>query len=213
MPLQLETFCPHGFFKRTTNNLTMSDGLLYALPLPPGEGWGEGLMAEVLPQRTATIAILVDNESGVLARVIGLFSGRGYNIDSLTVAAVDDSRGHSRINVVTSGTEMVIEQIKAQLDRLVPVHRVADLTREGPHIAREMALIKVVAQGEHRAEALRLADAFRARVVDATTESFVFEMTGATDKLDAFVDLMRPLGLAEVSRTGVAAIARGTRTI
>ena len=160
-----------------------------------------------------TISVLVDNEPGVLARVIGLFSGRGYNIDSLTVAPVDDVRGRSRINVVTSGTEMVIEQIKAQLDRLVPVHRVADLTREGPHIAREMALIKVVAQGEHRGEALRLADAFRARVVDATTESFVFEMTGATEKLDAFVDLMRPLGLAEVSRTGVAAIARGARTI
>jgi acetolactate synthase-1/3 small subunit len=163
--------------------------------------------------RSATISVLVDNEAGVLARVIGLFSGRGYNIDSLTVAPVDDARGRSRINIVTSGTEMVIEQIKAQLDRLVPVHRVADLTREGPHIAREMALIKVVCRGEHRAEALRLADAFRARVVDATTESFVFEMTGATEKLDAFVDLMRPLGLAEVSRTGVAAIARGTRTI
>jgi acetolactate synthase-1/3 small subunit len=163
--------------------------------------------------RTATISVLVDNEAGVLARVIGLFSGRGYNIDSLTVAPVDDARGRSRINVVTSGTEMVIEQIKAQLDRLVPVHRVADLTLEGPHVAREMALIKVVGGGEHRAEALRLADAFRARVVDATTESFVFEMTGSTEKLDAFVELMRPLGLAEVSRTGVAAIARGTRTI
>jgi acetolactate synthase I/III small subunit len=163
--------------------------------------------------RSATISVLVDNESGVLARVIGLFSGRGYNIDSLTVAPVDNARGRSRINIVTSGTEMVIEQIKAQLDRLVPVHRVADLTREGPHIAREMALMKVVCTGEHRAEALRLADAFRARVVDATTESFVFEMTGATEKLDAFMALMRPLGLAEVSRTGVAAMARGTRTI
>ena len=163
--------------------------------------------------RSATISVLVDNESGVLARVIGLFSGRGYNIDSLTVAPVDDARGRSRINIVTSGTEMVIEQIKAQLDRLVPVHRVADLTREGPHVAREMALMKVVCSGENRAEALRLADAFRARVVDATTESFVFEMTGATEKLDAFMALMRPLGLAEVSRTGVAAMARGTRTI
>ncbi|MBV9776040.1 MAG: acetolactate synthase small subunit [Acetobacteraceae bacterium] len=163
--------------------------------------------------RSATISVLVDNESGVLARVIGLFSGRGYNIDSLTVAPVDDARGRSRINIVTSGTEMVIEQIKAQLDRLVPVHRVADLTREGPHVAREMALMKVVCAGENRAEALRLADAFRARVVDATTESFVFEMTGATEKLDAFMALMRPLGLAEVSRTGVAAMARGTRTI
>ncbi len=163
--------------------------------------------------RTATISVLVDNESGVLARVIGLFSGRGYNIESLTVAPVDRDRGQSRINIVTSGTEMVIAQIKAQLDRLVPVHRIADLTQEGPHLAREMALIKVICAAEKRAEALRLADAFRARVVDATTESFVFEMTGNPDKLDAFFDLMRPLGLAEVSRTGVAAIARGTRTI
>jgi len=163
--------------------------------------------------RSATISCLVENEAGVLARVIGLFSGRGYNIDSLTVAPVEGDRGRSRINVVTSGTPMVIEQIKAQLDRLVPVHRVSDLTQEGPHIAREMALIKVIGEGQHRAEALRLADAFRARVVDATIESFVFEMTGQTEKLDAFVDLMRPLGLAEVSRTGVAAIARGTRIL
>ena len=163
--------------------------------------------------RIATISVLVENEAGVLARVIGLFSGRGYNIDSLTVAPVDDTRKRSRINIVTSGTEMVIEQIKAQLDRLVPVHRVEDPTVEGPHLAREMALIKVIGEGDRRSEALRLADAFRARVVDATTESFVFEMTGSPDKLDAFLELMRPLGLAEVSRTGVAAIARGTRTI
>ena len=163
--------------------------------------------------RSATISVLVENEAGVLARVIGLFSGRGYNIESLTVAPVDDSGQRSRINIVTSGTEMVIEQIMAQLDRLVPVHRVADLAKQGPHVAREMALIKVITSGEHRAEALRLSDAFRARVVDATAESFVFEMTGGTEKLDAFIDLMRPLGLAEVSRTGVAAIARGTRVI
>src|SRR5271170_2222950 len=164
-------------------------------------------------QRSATISVLVENEVGILARIVGLFSGRGYNIDSLTVAPVDAEGGRSRINVVTSGTDMVIEQIKAQLNRLVPVHRVADLTLEGPHVAREMALIKVVGHGDHRAEALRLADAFRAHVVDATTESFVFEMTGSTEKLDAFLELMCPLGLAEVSRTGVAAIARGTRTI
>jgi acetolactate synthase-1/3 small subunit len=163
--------------------------------------------------RSATISVLVDNESGVLARVIGLFSGRGYNIDSLTVAPVESEGGRSRINIVTSGTEMVIEQIKAQLDRLVPVHRVADLTREGPHIAREMALIKVVGVGEKRVEALRIADAFRARVMDATQESFVFEITGATEKLDAVIDLMRHLGLAEVSRTGIVAMARGVRTI
>ena len=168
---------------------------------------------EAQPIRPATISVLVENESGVLARVIGLFSGRGYNIDSLTVAPVEDDRRKSRITVVTSGTDLVIEQIKAQLDRLVPVYRVSDLSREGAHLARELALIKVIGAGEKRAEALRLADAFRARVIDATTESFVFELTGATDKLDAFLDLMRPLGLAEVSRTGVAAIARGTRTI
>jgi acetolactate synthase-1/3 small subunit len=163
--------------------------------------------------RQAVISVLVENEAGVLARVIGLFSGRGYNIDSLTVAPVDEEKHLSRITIVTSGTAMVIEQIKAQLDRLVPVHKVADLTMEGPHIAREMALIKVAGVGEKRVEALRIADAFRARVVDATTESFVFEMTGATDKLDAFTALMRPLGLVEVSRTGVVAIARGPRGI
>jgi acetolactate synthase-1/3 small subunit len=159
--------------------------------------------------RNATIAVLVENEAGILARVVGLFSGRGYNIESLTVASVDADRRLSRITIVTSGTDMVIEQIKAQLDRLVPVHKVSDLTLEGPHLAREMALIKVVGRGEHRMEALRLADAFRARVVDATTESFVFEMTGAGEKLDAFIGLMQPIGLAEVSRTGVVAIARG----
>jgi acetolactate synthase-1/3 small subunit len=159
--------------------------------------------------RNATIAVLVENEAGILARVVGLFSGRGYNIESLTVAPVDEQRRLSRITIVTSGTDMVIEQIKAQLDRLVPVHKVSDLTLEGPHLSREMALIKVVGRGEHRMEALRLADAFRARVVDATTESFVFEMTGVGDKLDAFIALMRPIGLAEVSRTGVVAIARG----
>src|SRR6476469_6698899 len=163
--------------------------------------------------RTATISVLVDNESGGLARLIGLFSGRGYNIDSLTVAPVDSEGTRSRINVVTSGTEMVIEQIKAQLDRLVPVHRVADLSREGPHVAREMALVKVIGGGQKRVEALSIADTFRARVVDTTVESFVFELTGATDKLDAFIELMRDLGLAEVSRTGVAALARGKRTI
>ncbi len=164
-------------------------------------------------QQSATISVLVENEAGVLARVIGLFSGRGYNIDSLTVAAVDQDRGRSRINVVTSGTPMVIEQIKAQLDRLVPVHRVADLTREGAHLSRELALVKVVSSGAERSEALRLADAFRARVVDATVESFVFELTGASDKVESFIALMAPMGLAEVSRTGIAAIARGTRML
>ena len=164
-------------------------------------------------QRAATIAVLVENEAGVLARVIGLFSGRGYNIDSLTVAPVDETGRISRITIVTSGTDMVIEQIKAQLDRLVPVHKVSDLTIEGPHLTRELALIKVVGRGENRMEVLRLADAFRARVVDATTESFVLEMTGNADKIDAFVALMRPIGLTEVSRTGAVAIARGPKGI
>ena len=160
-----------------------------------------------------TIAVLVDNEPGILARVVGLFSGRGYNIESLTVAEVDSRNNLSRITIVTSGTRMIIEQIKAQLSRQVPVHKVHDLTDEGPFVAREMALIKVVGTGEKRMEALRIADAFHARVMDATQESFVFELTGMTEKLDAFLDLMRPLGLAEVSRTGVVAMARGVRTI
>jgi len=165
------------------------------------------------PQVSAVISVLVENESGVLARVIGLFSGRGYNIESLTVAPVEEGGNKSRINIVTSGTPMVIEQIKALLYRLVPVHRVADLTQQGPHVAREMALIKVVSGGEMRTEALRIADSFRARPVDTTPGSFVFELTGSTEKIEAFIDLMRPLGLVEVSRTGVAAIARGPRTI
>lgn len=156
-----------------------------------------------------TLAVTVDNEAGVLARVIGLFSGRGYNIESLTVAEIDHLDHMSRITIVTSGTPMVLEQIKAQLDRLVPVHRVTDLTLEGPSIARELALIKVASKGDARVEALRLKDAFRAHVVDATLESFVFEVTGGPEKIDAFVALMQPLGVVEVSRTGVAAIQRG----
>jgi acetolactate synthase I/III small subunit len=157
------------------------------------------------------IGILVDNEPGVLARVIGLFSGRGYNIESLTVAETDRANNLSRITVVASGTRMIIEQIKAQLSRLVPVHAVRDLTDEGPYVERELALIKVTGTGEKRIESLRLADIFRARVVDSTTESFVFEMTGSTEKLNAFVNLMEPLGLVDVSRTGVVAIARGAK--
>jgi acetolactate synthase I/III small subunit len=156
-----------------------------------------------------TLCVLVDNEPGVLARVIGLFSGRGYNIDSLTVSETEHERHLSRITVVTRGTPMVIEQIKNQLDRLVPVHRVVDLTSAGPALQRELAMVKVRGKGEQRMEALRLADAFRARVIDATNESFVFEITGASDKIDSFINLMLPLGLVEVSRTGVAAISRG----
>jgi acetolactate synthase I/III small subunit len=160
-----------------------------------------------------TMAVLVDNEAGVLARVIGLFSGRGYNIESLTVAEVDEAKHLSRITVVTTGTPMVIEQIKAQLSRLVPVHRVRDLSLEGPAVERELALIKVAGTGEKRVESLRIADVFRARVVDSTNASFVFEITGSTEKVNAFIGLMRPLGLAEVSRTGIAAIARGTEPL
>jgi acetolactate synthase-1/3 small subunit len=156
-----------------------------------------------------TLSVLVDNEPGVLARVIGLFSGRGYNIESLTVSETEHEKHLSRITIVTTGTPMVIEQIKNQLDRLVPVHRVHDLTIEGRAIERELAMVKVRGKGENRVEALRLADAFRARVIDAGIESFIFEITGASDKIDSFVNLMLPLGLVEVSRTGVVAISRG----
>ena len=156
-----------------------------------------------------TIAVLVDNEAGVLARVVGLFSGRGYNIESLTVAETDHAARTSRITVVTSGTRQVIEQIEAQLGRLVSVHRVVNWTIAKPGIEREMALVKVSGHGEKRTEAMRIAEIFRARVVDTTLASFVFEITGPPDKLDTFIDLMRPLGLLDMSRTGVAAIARG----
>ena len=156
-----------------------------------------------------TLAVIVENEPGVLARVIGLFSGRGYNIESLTVAEIDHTGHMSRITLVTSGTPQVIEQIKAQLGRIIPVHEVHDLTVEGPTVERELALFKVRGEGEHRVEALRLADIFRANVVDSTLESFVFEITGTPEKIDAFADLMRPLGLIELARTGVAALSRG----
>lgn len=160
-----------------------------------------------------TIAVLVDNEAGVLARVIGLFSGRGYNIESLTVAEVDPDEAISRISIVTSGTPMIIEQIKAQLDRLVPVRQLSDLTTEGACVERELALIKVRGTGNKRVEALRIADIFRARAIDSTNNSFVFEISGSTEKLNAFIRLMKPLGLNEISRTGVVAIARGDKGI
>lgn len=160
-------------------------------------------------QETHTLAVVVDNEAGVLARVIGLFSGRGYNIESLTVAEIDHTGHRSRITVVTTGTPQVIEQIKAQLGRMVPVHEVHDLTVEGPAVQRELALFKVAGKGEPRVEALRLADIFRANVVDSTLESFVFEITGTSEKIDAFAELMRPLGLVEMARTGIAALSRG----
>lgn len=165
--------------------------------------------AEVM--ETHTLAVVVDNEAGVLARVIGLFSGRGYNIESLTVAEIDHEGHRSRITIVTTGTPQIIEQIKAQLGRIVPVHEVHDLTVEGAAVERELALFKVSGTGEKRVEALRLADIFRANAVDSTLESFVFEITGTPEKIDAFAELMRPLGLVEIARTGVAALSRGAK--
>ena len=160
--------------------------------------------------RRHTIAVLVDNEPGVLARVIGLFAGRGYNIESLTVSEIDAVKGYSRITIVTSGTDMVIDQIKALIDRLVPVHIVEDLTIQGPCLERELALIKVVNAGERRIEALRIADMFRARAIDSTLNSFVFELTGSPNKLNAFIELMSGLGKIEITRGGVVAMARGS---
>ena len=158
---------------------------------------------------THTLAVLVDNEAGVLARVIGLFAGRGYNIESLTVAEIDHEGKRSRITIVTTGTPQIIEQIKAQLGRIVPVHEVHDLTVEGPSVERELALLRVNGTGEKRVEALRIADIFRASVVDSTLQSFVFQITGAPEKIEAFAELLRPLGLTEIARTGVAALSRG----
>ena len=172
-----------------------------------------GVTKEEQKRERHTLAVLVDNEFGVLARVVGLFSGRGYNIESLTVAEVEHEKKLSRITIVTSGTDMVVEQIKRLLERLVPVHKVHDLTVEGAHVERELALIKVTGMGEPRVEALRIADIFRARVVDSTTTSFVFEITGTAEKIDAFVALMMPVGLIEICRTGVAAISRGAEGI
>jgi acetolactate synthase I/III small subunit len=160
-----------------------------------------------------TLSVTVDNEAGILARIAGLFSARGYNIESLTVADVTEDESVSRITIVTSGAPATIEQIIAQLDRLVPVHKVTDLTELGPHVERELALVKVAGVGDHRIEALRLADVYRARVVDATTGSFVFEVTGGSEKIDTFVGLMREVGLVEVARTGVVAIARGREAV
>ena len=161
------------------------------------------------PNETHTLSVLVQNEPGVLARVIGLFSGRGYNIDSLTVSETEHAKHMSRITIVTTGTPMVIQQIKHQLDRMIPVYRVVDMTTLGSSIERELAMVKVKGTSDPRIEAMRLAEVFRARVVDATSESFIFEITGASNKIDQFIGLMVPLGLVEVSRTGVAAIARG----
>ncbi|MCB2052815.1 MAG: acetolactate synthase small subunit [Geminicoccaceae bacterium] len=161
-------------------------------------------------ERRHTIVVLVDNEPGVLARVIGLFSGRGYNIESLTVAEVDHERGISRINIVTTGTELVVEQIKALLDKLVPVHQVRDLTVEGVPVERELAMVKVRGDRERLIDALRIADFMGARLVDRSTECFIFEVTGTSDEIDAFIAMIQP---AEVSRAGVVAIGRGASVL
>jgi len=168
-------------------------------------------MLDTSQTETHTLSVLVDNEPGVLARVVGLFSGRGYNIESLTVSEVNAKQKTSRISVVTSGTPMVIEQIKKLLDRLVPVHSVQDLTLEPAHVEREMALVKIVNSGNKRIEALRVADSFRARTLDSTLNSFVFEVTGNSSKVTAFIELMRELGDIEIARTGVCGITRGNR--
>jgi len=156
-----------------------------------------------------TLAVLVDNEPGILARIAGLFTARGYNIESLTVSEITEDKAVSRITIVTSAAPPVMEQIIAQLERLVPVHKVTDLTVLGPHVERELALVKVAGTGDHRIEALRLAEVYRGRVLDATTSSFVFEVTGGRDKIDKFIELMKEVGLVEVARTGIVAIARG----
>ena len=165
------------------------------------------------PAESRTLAIMVDNEPGVLARVVGLFSARGYNIESLTVADISADHALSRITIVTSGPPAVIDQIIAQLDRLVPVHSVTDLTDQGAHVEREIALVKVAGTGDKRIEALRMADVFRAKVVDTTLSSFIFEITGTSDKVDRFIALMRECGLVEVGRTGVVAIGRGSEAL
>ncbi len=174
--------------------------------VPKSHYVGPGAAQEVVSR---TLSVLVDNEPGVLARVIGLFSGRGYNIDSLTVTETEHEKHLSRITIITRGTPNVIEQIKHQLQRLVPVHHVHDLTLEGRSLERELALIKISGRGEKRIEALRLAEIFRASVIDASTEHFVFEITGRTSKIEQFIQIMTELGLVEVARTGIAAIGRG----
>ncbi len=164
-------------------------------------------MSDIIERNT--FAVIVDDEPGVLARVIGLFSGRGYNIESLTVARVEDETSRSRITLVTSGTKMVIEQIEAQLNRLVPTHKVSNLTKAGPAVERELALVKVGGTGMNRIETMRIGEMLRARAVDIRTDSIIFEITGTSEKVDAFIGLMRTLGLIEIARTGVVAVSRG----
>ncbi|WP_375391031.1 acetolactate synthase small subunit [uncultured Sphingomonas sp.] len=168
------------------------------------------LTTEAAPERRATFAVLVDNEPGVLHRLVGLFSARGYNIETLTVAETDHAEHVSRVTVVSRGTEPILQQIEAQLQKMVAVRTVVDVSRDPLGVERELALVKVRGGGPERVEALRLAEIFRAKVIDTTLESFIFEVTGAPDKIDSFEELMRPLGLVETSRTGVLSIRRGT---
>jgi len=198
---------------------TRGDGVMKYLQETPQQVRGDSIdIVYDIPKITDkpsrhTLAVLVDNEFGVLARVIGLFSGRGYNIESLTVAEVEHEKKLSRITIVTSGTEHVVEQIKKLLERMVPVHKVHDLTVEGAHVERELALVKIAAIAEQRQQALKTADMFRARVIDSTEESFVFELTGEAQVIDQFITMMTPLGLIEICRTGIAAVSRGKQGI
>jgi acetolactate synthase-1/3 small subunit len=185
----------------------MSDDTIPATTDQPGSAYFMGHAQEI--DERATFAIVVDNEPGVLHRVVGLFAARGYNIESLTVAETDRRAHTSRITIVTSGSHEVLDQIRAQLEKMVSAREVRDVTRDPLGVERELALVKVRGTGAERAEALRVADIFRARVIDTTHESFVFELTGAPSKIDKFVELMRPLGLVELSRTGVLSISRG----
>ncbi|CAN5129959.1 acetolactate synthase small subunit [soil metagenome] len=180
-------------------------------PLPPASAYFIETRHDKVERHT--LSVLVDNEPGVLARVIGLFAGRGYNIESLTVSETEHAKHLSRITIVTTGTPMVLTQIKHQLERLVPVHSVTDLTAEGRPLERELALVKVVGQGEARIEALQLAQAYEATVVDATTGHFIFQITGGSPKVEEFISIMAPLGLVETCRTGVAAISRGGKAV
>ncbi len=180
----------------------------------PGSSKSAYFLAEVSKKiETHTLSVVVDNLPGVLARVVGLFSGRGYNIESLTVSEVEHEKHISRITIVTTGTRAVIDQIRHQLGRLVPVHRVVDLTEVGDAIERELALVKIISSGEMRAEILRIAQAIGARTVDVTLESFVFEFSGAPPEIDRFINLMAKMGTVDVARTGLAAIARGAEAI
>jgi acetolactate synthase-1/3 small subunit len=155
------------------------------------------------------ISILLENESGALSRVAGLFSARGYNIESLTVAPTEDAT-LSRMTLVTRGSDEIIEQITKQLNKLVDVVRLSDLA-EGPHLEREMLLIKLKADGAHRDELMRLATIFRGHIIDVTDTSYVIELTGASSKLDSFIQAVSKAGIIEVVRSGPLGIARGEK--